>query len=161
MSANSYREQYDRMIRSLVLLEEVYDGVEHGPGQNRSSDYYEDRVYLFYQSCYHLKDWMKNDNRVTLIVSESDIERFVNSEHELRICGDICNGSKHSKTTTPKVDPNTNLKNTERKLALSMGQKLSARFNIECGNKIYDALKLARNCVNKWNKFITKHKLPV
>jgi hypothetical protein len=161
MGVKNYKEQYDRMIRFLKLLEEVYSGVEHEAGQDHDSEYYKDRVYSFFQNCYHLKDWMKNDSDVTLIVSKSDIENFVKSEYELKICGDVCNGSKHSRITTYKIDPNTGLKNTVWNMALGGGKPiLSANFNIECKDQIYDALELARKCVGNWDEFIIKHNLP-
>jgi len=160
-STKSYREQYDRMIRFLTLLGDIYEGVEHGPDQKHSSDYYKDRVYSFFQNCYHLKDWMKNDDSVIPMVSKADIENFVESKCELKICGDICNGSKHSRITTYRTDPNTGLKNTVWNLALGGGEPiLSAKFNIECKGQNHDALELARKCVNKWDEFIAKYNLP-
>jgi hypothetical protein len=248
MGAKSYRKQYDRMIRFLKLLEDVYNGVEHGPEQGRDSEYYRDRVYAFFQNCYHLKDWIKNDSDILIPIQTSNkdyyyyypkilnnikydplfrvehcnldnmqqefnkhgikcskgititpskldkstvwliksgenrtkylamedngqldfymdfsdyIEKdFINKYECMRICADLCNGSKHSTITQARIDQNTKLKGADWNLALGGKPILSAKFNIECKDQIHDALELANECVGNWNEFITKHNLP-
>jgi hypothetical protein len=248
MNAKSYREQYDRMIRFLKLLEEVYNGIEHGADQGHDSEYYRDRVHSFFQNCYHLKDWVKNDsdilipiqtsikdyyyypkilnnikydplfrvehcnldnlqqefnkhgikcskgititssnldkstvwliksvgNRTKYLAMEdngqlnfymdfSDYieENFINKYECMRICADLCNGSKHSTITRARGNQDTKLKSAVWNVALGGGEPiLSVKFNIECKDQIYDALELARKCVGNWDEFITKHNLP-
>ena len=47
------------------------------------------------QSIWHLKDWLKNDQRQT-VVSNPDIEFFANNNAVLKVIADLCNGSKHA-----------------------------------------------------------------
>jgi hypothetical protein len=66
-----------------------------GRVHDRESDYYQDEAYAFFQNCYHLKDWLKNDP--TTAAAVNDIEEFICRSQNLSLCADVCNGSKYLK----------------------------------------------------------------
>jgi len=66
---------------------------------------YLDVVYAFFQSCYHLKDWVLTDK----IKTSSEIKKFIDDNDCIKICADICNGTKHF-----------NLKNSQSKSSIAI-----------------------------------------
>jgi hypothetical protein len=78
---SSYLEQYKRVKRWHARFAAINNGLEH----TKSSDYYADEVYAFFQNCYHLKDWIKNDPLSGQ--PGPKVEGFVHSSLSLRICG--------------------------------------------------------------------------
>src|SRR5579859_4316773 len=85
-----YIEQWERVQRYLERLRAMYAGQRHAG----SVEELVDDAYAFFQNCYHLKDWLKNDGAYTHH-SDRDIEDFVSGTSALAICADICNGQKH------------------------------------------------------------------
>lgn len=55
-----------------------------------SSDEARDPLIHFFQDAYHLEDWIKNES-----ISTDDVEEFINETGPIRICADLCNGTKH------------------------------------------------------------------
>ena len=47
-----------------------------------------DSIINLYTYGYHIKDWLKKENY-------TDVENFINNNPELKVCADLCNGSKH------------------------------------------------------------------
>jgi hypothetical protein len=103
MSATGWRDQYDRMNRSLFRLLMTQAGLfpsstvppddgtgtlTFAPADHRDAL---DALMHAYQDAYHLKDWIRNDPSITT----SNVEQFINSDVHLKICADLCNGSKH------------------------------------------------------------------
>jgi hypothetical protein len=48
-------------------------------------------LYAFFQSAYHLRDWLLNSGGA----SKAEIEALFADSPCLRFCADVCNGSKH------------------------------------------------------------------
>jgi hypothetical protein len=80
----TWRAQYDRMERGYTRLNKSY----------QSSTDYEDDIQHYFQDCWHLKDWIKNDINLSQAV-RSNIEVEVDDHKSLRIVADLANGSKH------------------------------------------------------------------
>jgi hypothetical protein len=81
-SVHSWRDQYERVLRSRSRVQKEF----------RSSVEYNDALQHFFQDCWHLKDWIKNDKTtgVSLV-----IESEVDSHKPLRVVADLANGAKH------------------------------------------------------------------
>lgn len=58
-----------------------------------------DSVFNFAVTAYHVKDWLQDQGT-------TDHETYINNNQELRICADLCNGSKH-KTLTRNIREST------------------------------------------------------
>ncbi len=55
---------------------------------SQDPDRISDAVFNFAITGYHIKDWLKNEGA-------PGVEEHINSEPMLRLCADLCNGSKH------------------------------------------------------------------
>lgn len=144
-----FTEQFKRMERWHKRLKSICDKVPAGFGTFEELD----DVMAFFQNCYHLKDWVKNDNNSG--ISSAEVENFVNSSEFLKICGDLCNGFKHLKISNPKVDSDTNI---NRHIYLPPGGHVSdpivkREFIITSAEKKYEALDLADKCIAEWHGF--------
>jgi hypothetical protein len=51
----------------------------------------EDYVYAFCQNAYHLRDWLQNSGAA----SQRDLDELMARTPALKLCRDVCNGSKH------------------------------------------------------------------
>lgn len=150
-----YMEQFKRMQRWYEHFKEIGQGTSH----ERSSEEYTDVVYAFFQNCYHLKDWIKNDDTIKL-PKGFDIEDFINKNRCMRLLADICNGTKHLKLNMPersKESPEFYSKNYS--LALGGQPVIKVKWNIKTKTGNIDAFQLATECVHKWEEFIKKNKI--
>ena len=77
-------EQYARMKRVLARARSAPPISEQA----------EDDYYAFFVWCYHLKDWLKNDDSIPSSVGDR-VERYVKDKRCLGICGALANGIKH------------------------------------------------------------------
>ena len=103
----TWRAQYDRMERGYTRLNKLY----------QSSVDYEDDIQHYFQDCWHLKDWIKNDVNVNQAVRDS-IESEVNNHKPLRIVADLANGSKHLSRHTHREGAHV----TSSNLTLTLGK---------------------------------------
>ena len=83
----TWRAQYQRLERSRERVNSPYF----------SSTEYEADLQHYFQDCWHLKDWIKNDP--TAHVGNA-IETELKAFRVLRIVADLANGSKHLARTT-------------------------------------------------------------
>ncbi|MDO8676501.1 MAG: hypothetical protein Q7K16_02525 [Candidatus Azambacteria bacterium] len=142
-------EQYKRMERWHERLEITCSRIPDGFGPLEELD----DVLAFFQNCYHLKDWVKNDDSSG--IPGIDVENFVNNSEFLKVCGDLCNGSKHLKITKPKTHGDTKI---NRHVYLRHGGHVNdpivkREFIIKSGENKYEALDLANKCIKEWKKF--------
>ena len=67
--------------------------------QNRNPVEYEDAVWSFFQNCWHLKDWIKNDSQGVAKATRQKIDVEVNSRPALVMMGDLANKSENLELT--------------------------------------------------------------
>jgi len=146
-------EQFLRVKRWYKRLEEISNGRE----DTRESDYYEDVLYAFFQNCFHLKDWAINSGAL----SKDIINDFIESNTDMKICRDLCNGSKHLVINNPSIDSNVSV--NRRKYSISIGggpTKIEIHYFVRTGNyPPLDAFDLATNCSIQWEILLKKHNL--
>ncbi|MEW6775171.1 MAG: hypothetical protein AB1405_02680 [Bdellovibrionota bacterium] len=134
----AFLEQWERVLR--------WQGRVHGRS-HASPDEFMDHLYALFQNCFAMRDWLENSE---VIPGESLSEIF--SAFELRLCRDICNGTKHLEITRPSVDANFM---TVREYAPPPISKLDEALSspeyklvlIAADNK-YDLVELADQCVD-------------
>jgi len=138
---NESLKQWERVKRALLRIEN---------NKNRQMDEYEDDVWNFFQNCWHLKDWIKNDPAINSVHQES-VECDVKKVDELVICADLCNRSKHLKLTCKRVDADV----TGRNININTGPpgegygEYNFIITIDDGRS-FDAITVARISVEKW-----------
>jgi hypothetical protein len=81
-SLTGWLSQYGLMKRTYARLSEAHV----------SSIDYDDDLQHFFQDCWHLKDWIKNDASLGL---SNAIEKEVATHKALRVAADLANGCKH------------------------------------------------------------------
>ena len=148
-SSSKYLEQFYRVKRWYERFVIIDQGREH----DLPSDYYQDEVYAFFLNCYHLKDWIKNDESVGAAAAK--VEEFINNNEELSLCADICNGIKHLRleSTRSGQDPRFG----PRKFHVQLGgpeTTISVKYSIDTSSGPLDAFELATKCLQAWEKFI-------
>jgi len=89
------KTQFERMARAF---QKVLNN------QNRNQVEYEDDVWCFFQNCWHLKDWIKNDVQGVAKATRQKIDVEVNSYPTLVMMGDLANKSKDLKVTHSQTD---------------------------------------------------------
>lgn len=148
-----YQEQLERLKRWYGRFESIDQGRPH----TVASDHYIDEIYAFFLSCYHLKDWIKNDSTVTP-GAKNKVEDFINKNDCMSICADLCNGLKHLKLTKERSKKHP--KFGARKFSLDLGEPTPI-IKIECSimtkTGTIDAFELASHCIQKWERFIKKN----
>jgi hypothetical protein len=155
-------EQLKRAERYLSRLHYAYEGIQESSAIF-SIDNPKDDCISFFMHCYHIKDWAQN-LYCTTKEEKKEIEEFINTHEELKICADLCNGSKHYKlrntssyrsgepqsVTVADHQPSTYLTG-------SGGLEVhKCTFAIESESASYDALQLAEKCIKLWNNYLAK-----
>ena len=177
-----WREQYDRMRRSLVRLVAIAEG--RAPADSSTA---RDALFHFFQDAYHLKDWLINDESACL--TRAEVEETVSQSRQLSMCADLCNGTKH-RTLTRKArtgDPSTAF--TGQSVTIQVGSleqlasvdlsgvwqldeySLSAAsvsgptgftthsWEVKSRGMTYDATTLARQVVAEWDRWLVQRGL--
>jgi hypothetical protein len=154
---SGWHEQYDRMLRSHARLVQTADGQVMA-----SSDDARDALFHFFQDAYHLKDWIKNDRTV----QTGNVETFVSGEAPLRLCADLCNGTKHLQLTKARTgDPSTAFTSqsvTVRPATAGTGEPPRPALHywgVDSGGQQYDALTLAGEVVRSWEQWLRREGL--
>jgi hypothetical protein len=129
--------QYRRMLRWRDRLMEKYQGDD----VNAIFEF----TYAFFQSCYHLRDWMVSDNAAT----ENEMKMLFDSSVELQLCRDICNATKHLQYDRPSIDPRPRI-----------GREMDpwerdwhGRWYVY-SDKRRPLSELVHNCIAAWDKFL-------
>ncbi len=144
-----------------------------------------DATKSFFVECYHFKDWLKKDSRIT---RPQDVEDCINASHSLSLAADLCNSLKHAGLDkTPRSGMNLDRINMAYSLDLpstiepgqikfernpSDGDTITISYSnragrpiatakvvLTVGGKTYDALGVAAECVNDWDDFLLNHKI--
>jgi hypothetical protein len=118
----------------------------------------EDCIYAFFQNCFHLREWIEKSG----VISKKELDSFVSSHLELRICRDICNGTKHMVIDQHSVDANFSTYREYDYLSgpISPSQKSgTTTFRILAAGKKYDMFDLADKCMSYWVDLLTLRKL--
>jgi hypothetical protein len=145
-------EQFNRVKRWYERFEEISKGKEH----DRESDYYEDIVYAFFQNCFYLKDWIINSG----VLNKNTVNKFISLNKDMRICRDLCNGSKHLIINNPSIDKDISM--NEHKYYILIGSGVPEKkfdYLIHSNGLVINAFDLATNCVLLWKIFLRDKKI--
>lgn len=138
--------QYNRMMRWVKRMESLHK-LEY-QSEMKTHDYY-DTLYACFQNIFMLKDWLIEDTELT----KSDLNQFVNSNLEIGICRDICNGTKHFNVSNPSVSDNFGIVREFNPLQPTNDEPKLKIIIISDGKK-FTPLSLINKNVELWNGFI-------
>jgi len=144
-------KQFKRMERWYKRIEIICQKTPDNMGNLQELD----DVLAFFQNCYHLKDWVKNDSSSGILAT--DIENFIRQSNCLMICGDLCNGSKHLKINNPRIDSDTTINRSYTVAEHVTDPILKRDFIVTSGGRQYNALSLAKECIGAWKNFFSSH----
>ena len=161
-----YQEQKARMERLYKKI---------NPESDNHGDFveYEDNLWFFFQTAWHLKDWIKNDPEI----NNKGIEEIVENVLSLRICADLANRTKHHVLTKyiredAKFEGNdctviadiatiTYADALSGKVAVSKCQASKYNFWItDQSGERYPAIELANQIMRDWDEIIKNHVRP-
>jgi|SRR3989338_57982 len=147
-----YVEQYHRMKRWYKRIK--------NPGPD--SEFLDDIGSAFFMTCFHLKDWISNDDSLD-IKKRKKVEKFVNDSPLLEICRSICDNSKHLKCANPKVIDNLKVKkmSTVHNLWGPGASYATVHGFIEIGEDAYEISSLAKMCIEEWDRYFVENSIPI
>ena len=149
----NYLDQWSRVLRWYNRLSKIYSGIPHG----RDSYYNKDEIHAFFESCYHLKDWLKNDGKSYLFFT--GLKK--NVSESMQICRDICNGDKHL-VLDPKYKPfdkNTKFSRVDHHLIIGSPHIIKEKYYVNVKGKDIDVKVIADSCMSEWESFLRAKKL--
>ena len=118
---------------------------------------YDDDIWSFFQNCWHLKDWIKNDASVPTTIRNA-LEAELKNWPDLMVCADLGNATKHLQLTTPRVGA----KHSHKNYHIVVGGPSKVEYFIDKGDgSRVDGVILARACLASWEKIIAKYGLPI
>ncbi|MDI9235129.1 hypothetical protein [Limnohabitans lacus] len=153
-------EQIERAKRYLKRIENIYEGIFSSSEHNKHD--YDDDVISFFIHCYHIRDWIIQLNLKGITAEE--IDSYINNHHDLKICADLANGSKHCKltrTTRSGSKPHIAGKTRETSTWLTSsggGEVMKCEYTILSNTQLIDALDLARECMRLWDLYVNNLK---
>lgn len=161
----TYKEQYNRVMR-------YYNRIK--TRTNDTQKEYEDDLYAFFQNCWHLKDWLKNDPNIT--VPDQTIEDYANNTFHLKICADLGNRTKHLKLTRKRFDADFNGNSVKAHLPIGVAYasdpppagsedltgwiEYEYYINVDNNSKL-KALDVAEKAIGEWDAFFVTHNINV
>lgn len=145
------------MLRSKEKLDNT-QGPGGGPyGSNEARDI----LYHFFQDAFHLKDWIKNDTTVPM-PDKAKLEAEAHKLVSLRMCADLCNGSKHLRVDHPKTTKYA-AEATTQSATLHGSGGFSHSWSVEVPRdgkySPIDARELADEVIAAWDDWLAKHRL--
>ncbi len=157
-----WREHYQRMKRSRARLNTEWNTQSERPEGIESV---RDAFYGFFQTCYHLVDWLENDPSQPIRRQEAD--QFVRASATLSFCHDLCQGSKHARLEPKGIDalrpepqviselPILDASGTK----VAVLQFIAAEMTVVRSAGNVNAFDLADDCIAEWERFLVSRGL--
>lgn len=155
VATHKYVEQYERIQRWYTRFCRLNEGRKH----EVLSENYVDEIYAFFQNCYHLKDWIKNDETLANTARDA-VEPFINANRSMRLCADICNALKHLNLLSSRSGENPEF--GAKHYALHPGgteTMISLKYEVNTDGGPKDAFELATECLQAWDVFLPTYGL--
>jgi hypothetical protein len=123
-----------------------------------SENDFQDMMWACFQNCWHLTEWLRNDPTVPSPQNEA-ARKMARQSSTLKICGDVCNGTKHLLLTRPKSGVGATSQHINITIVPNEG-----RHEMDCvvddghGNSI-SGLQLARDSIAEWERILAANGL--
>jgi hypothetical protein len=148
----SWQDQFERLKRYLCRIRI----------RDRDRAEYEDDLLSFFQNCWHLKDWIWNDDSLTLDV-RTEVRDAAHRHKALRVCRDIAIRSKHLELTKPSVGTGADIfgeAEVEISDSMSSGKSTSKvlwDYMVDIDGESVRALDVAEAAVGTWHYLFATH----
>lgn len=152
--SGGWRAQYARVARWHNRVTKIGRAKSRANDNDMEAEH--DFVYAFFQTCYHLRDWLQHSGAV----ERAKLDDFFRDNKEMQVCRDICIGTKHLRVDKPSVDSSFNI-GREYVPAEWPGDRphINERWFIIAGDTKYDIFELADRCMELWKQFLKQHRL--
>ncbi|AKB25796.1 hypothetical protein MSMTP_2327 [Methanosarcina sp. MTP4] len=153
-------EQLERARRWYLLFEEI----SIGTNEKYEFEYSKDVMYAFFMNCFHVKDWLIEDDSIPKINSEY-VGKYIKNDQCLQVCGSIANGAKHlNLRETQGTNKNYEIFRSDS-IHIDSTAIINSKFTFsrkekescEQGRTKYEAFKLATECLESWEIFFEKN----
>lgn len=145
------KDQFDRVLRYLNRIED----------QNRGSIEYDDDLWSFFQNCWHLKDWIKNDQTAPPEL-RNNIEKIVKDYLNIIVCADLANRTKHLHLSLNpcRFDAKVIQRNATASISRNIPSTCEHIIALNDGRRVV-ALKVAREATLEWKIIFKKYGLTI
>lgn len=150
------KEQFNRLRRWRKRLEDIFQHKYTTLNKPENDEDNRDFIYAFFLNCYHLKDWVIQSG----LIKKELVYDFVESNKDMKICRDICNGVKHFKVKNPSINPDVSrtLHSSVYSIAFNNAEpEIKPVYWIVPEKHPVDAFGLAVNCFYLWEGFLKRN----
>jgi hypothetical protein len=129
-------------------------------GPQASDVEFQDMMWAFFQACWHLKDWVKNDPLPSDVQKEAVIDQ-AHASSVLGICRDLCNGTKHlGLDRTPSSG--TGAAHDHVAITIVPGESSTIDCIVQDGfGHPISSKQLARDCLKEWERILQSKNLNI
>lgn len=173
--SESLESQYRRMERAHNKIVSDFESTTF----SKSSQERLDDVYDFFLTCYHLREWIQEDDKVNQSI-KNNLPTFEkhDSPVQFQMCRDLCNKSKHAALKYKPNDPNTNIvpygsaifkasindieEAQKRKETLHLKEEdgiFMGNYLVSFKGNQYDLKGVIQGCMYIWKKFFEANEL--
>jgi len=139
---HGWQEQYNRMMRFYKRTIDATDDIDRL-----------DFCFAFFQNCFHLKDWIPVMEQINKSDWNKKWEKFISKNTEMKICRDICNGTKHLKLDKPSIDKHFALFREYEPYHKLLGERPN-EWKIYANGQKHSLSDLMKTCIKSWDDFI-------
>jgi hypothetical protein len=152
MGNAGYRHQLERARR---FRGRIYDLIHADWGTSPDEIAFQDMMWAFFQNCWHVKDWIKNDPLVPSATKSILVDLAENHSADLKMCQELCNatkhlgarpGAKHSHVDSTSID--------------GFPVDMDCMIEDASGNQI-SGKHLAQRCIAEWERILTSQGLAI
>lgn len=111
-----------------------------------------DFVLVFFQACYHLREWIPTFENIDGKTWNDLWSGFIGSNKCMKYCRDICNVSKHMSISKASVDKNVVIIRDFIEDESEYGK--FTRWIIHIDGKEINVFELMEDCISGWKEFI-------
>jgi len=141
---DGYNAQLDRTRRFLERVE----------GKHENDVAFQDIIWSFFQHCWHLEDWVKNDDSVHQTQKDA-VRKAVDASRDLQICRSLCIHTKHLRARR-------GARHSHVDIDITPGQSTVMDCFIDDGEgNLISGKELARRCVGEWERILQAHGLTI
>jgi hypothetical protein len=145
-----YRNQLDRARRFLDRVQMTTDD-----WADMDDVEFQDMMWAFFQNCWHVKDWLRNDPLVSQVVKDAATQLAHQSQH-LKMCQELCNGTKHL-----GARPGASHHHINTTIIPGAGIREMDCIVDDGGGKLISGKQLASDCIAEWERILGSHGLPI
>jgi hypothetical protein len=108
-----------------------------------------DLVFAFFQTAYHLRDWILNDRAA----SKRDLDELMHGNLALKVCRDLCIGSKHLLIERASIDQHASVRREYVPGPAGNRAASGSRIVITAGGK-HELWPLVEDCMAAWETWV-------